>query len=72
MVNEFSRIKRLPPYIFSEINKLKDKMRLEGKDVINMGMGNPDLPTPKHIRDKLKEVVDKPGVGRYQYFFIFQ
>ena len=65
MVNEFSRIKRLPPYIFSEINKLKDKMRLEGKDVINMGMGNPDLPTPKHIRDKLKEVVEKPGAGRY-------
>tara|TARA_Y100000768_G_C23979511_1_gene684929 strand:- start:749 stop:1936 length:1188 start_codon:yes stop_codon:yes gene_type:complete len=65
MVSEFARIKRLPPYIFSEINSLKDKLRADGKDVINMGMGNPDLPTPKHIRDKLKEVVDSPGVGRY-------
>jgi alanine-synthesizing transaminase len=62
---EFSRIDRLPPYIFGEINKLKAKLRKEGKDIIDFGMGNPDMPTPKHIRDKLKEVSDKPGTGRY-------
>ena len=61
----FSRTDRLPPYIFGEINKLKAKLRKDGKDIIDFGMGNPDMPTPKHIRDKLKEVTDKPGVGRY-------
>ena len=65
MKKEFSRIDRLPPYIFGEINKLKAKLRKEGKDIIDFGMGNPDMPTPKHIRDKLKEVSDKPGTGRY-------
>ena len=43
----------------------KAKLRKKGNDIIDFGMGNPDMPTPKHIRDKLKEVVDKPGVGRY-------
>jgi alanine-synthesizing transaminase len=57
--SEFNRIERLPPYIFGEINKLKAKLRKEGKDIIDFGMGNPDMPTPKHIRDKLKEVTDK-------------
>ena len=65
MRTKFSRTDRLPPYIFGEINKLKSKLRKDGKDIIDFGMGNPDMPTPKHIRDKLKEVTDKPGVGRY-------
>ncbi len=65
MRNEFDRIKRLPPYVFAEVNNLKAKLRSEGKDIIDFGMGNPDMPTPKHIRQKLKETVEKPGTGRY-------
>ncbi len=65
MRNEFDRIKRLPPYIFAEVNNLKAKLRSRGKDIIDFGMGNPDMPTPKHIRQKLKETVEKPGTGRY-------
>ena len=65
MKSQFERINRLPPYIFSEINNLKLKLRSKKKDIIDFGMGNPDMPTPKHIRDKLKEVTDKPGTGRY-------
>ena len=65
MKSEFSRINLLPNYVFAEINQLKAKLRKKGNDIIDFGMGNPDMPTPKHIRDKLKEVVDKAGVGRY-------
>ena len=65
MKSEFSRINLLPNYVFAEINQLKAKLRKNGNDIIDFGMGNPDMPTPKHIRDKLKEVVEKPGVGRY-------
>ena len=65
MENEFERIKRLPPYVFSEVNSLKAKLRSAGKDIIDFGMGNPDMPTPEHIRRKLQETVDKPGTGRY-------
>ena len=65
MSNEFERIKRLPPYVFSEVNSLKAKLRSEGKDIIDFGMGNPDMPTPEHIRKKLQETIDKPGTGRY-------
>ncbi len=65
MRNEFDRIKRLPPYVFAEVNNLKAKLRSKGKDIIDFGMGNPDMPTPKHIRQKLKETVEKPGTGRY-------
>ena len=65
MKSPFERINRLPPYIFSEINSIKLKLRAEKKDIIDFGMGNPDMATPKHIRDKLKETIDKPGVGRY-------
>ncbi len=65
MRNEFDRIKRLPPYVFAEVNNLKAKLRSKGKDIIDFGMGNPDMPTPKHIRQKLKETVEKPGIGRY-------
>ena len=65
MEKEFDRIKRLPPYVFAEVNNLKAKLRSKGKDIIDFGMGNPDMPTPKHIRQKLKETVEKPGTGRY-------
>ena len=65
MKSKFERINRLPPYIFSEINNLKFKLRSQKKDIIDFGMGNPDMPTPNHIRQKLKDTIDKPGVGRY-------
>ncbi len=55
--DEFYRIKRLPPYVFAEVNGAKAKLRSEGHDIIDLGMGNPDSPTPKHIVDKLCEVV---------------
>ena len=58
MSNEFDRIKRLPPYVFEEVNRLKADLRGKGKDIIDFGMGNPDMPTPKHIREKLKETVE--------------
>jgi len=63
--SKFERINRLPPYIFSEINGLKMKLRSEKRDIIDFGMGNPDMPTPLHIRQKLIETLNKPGVGRY-------
>ena len=65
MKSKFERINRLPPYIFGEINSLKMKLRSEGRDIIDFGMGNPDMPTPNHIREKLQETVNKPGTGRY-------
>src|ERR1700744_3127321 len=55
--DDFYRIKRLPPYVFAEVNNAKAKLRAEGKDIVDLGMGNPDSPTPKHIVDKLCEVV---------------
>ncbi len=65
MVHEFHRIRRLPPYIFEEINCLKAKARARGEDIVDFGMGNPDMPTPKHIVDKLIETVSKPRTNRY-------
>ena len=65
MSDDFDRIKRLPPYVFAEVNRLKAELRSQGKDIIDFGMGNPDMPTPRHIREKLKETVEKPGTGRY-------
>ena len=62
---EFHRTKRLPPYVFEEVNRLKAKLRANGADIIDFGMGNPDLPTPKHILDKLKDVADVPRTNRY-------
>jgi len=63
--DEFYRIKRLPPYVFAEVNKLKAQLRAEGKDIIDFGFGNPDLPTPQHVIDKLIETVQKPRVTGY-------
>ena len=63
--DEFYRIKRLPPYVFEEVNRLKARLRAEGRDVIDFGMGNPDMPTPPHILDKLVETAKKPRTNRY-------
>ncbi len=65
MTPEFHRIKRLPPYVFEEVNRLKARLRAEGVDIIDFGMGNPDMPTPKHIVDKLIETARDPKSGRY-------
>ncbi len=65
MHHEFHRIRRLPPYVFEHINPIKAKARAEGVDIIDLGMGNPDLPTPQHIVDKLKETVNDPRTHRY-------
>lgn len=53
-MEEFYRISRLPPYVFAEVNKLKAKCRAEGRDIIDLGMGNPDSPTPPHVVEKLR------------------
>ena len=63
--DEFYRIKRLPPYVFEQVNKLKAAQRARGADIIDLGMGNPDLPTPEHINAKLIETVGKPRTNRY-------
>jgi alanine-synthesizing transaminase len=65
MSEEFHRIKRLPPYVFEQVNKLKAAARARGEDIIDFGMGNPDLPTPEHIVEKLVETVSKPRTNRY-------
>src|SRR5436309_12043840 len=64
-MDEFYRIKRLPPYVFAIVNDLKTKARARGEDVIDLGMGNPDLPTPKHIVAKLIEAAQNPKNHRY-------
>ena len=64
-MHEFHRIKRLPPYVFEEVNRLKAGARARGCDIIDLGMGNPDLPTPRHIEEKLIETVGKPRTNRY-------
>ena len=64
-MEEFQRIKRLPPYVFAVVTELKSKMRRAGEDVIDLGMGNPDLATPKHIVDKLIEAARNPRNHRY-------
>ncbi len=65
MPQEFHRIKRLPPYVFAEVNAMKAAARAAGEDIIDLGMGNPDLPTPTHIVDKLCEVARDPKAHRY-------
>lgn len=64
-MNEFGRMKRLPPYVFSIVNELKAKARAQGEDIIDFGMGNPDQPTPQHIVDKLCEAAQNPKNHRY-------
>jgi len=65
MSEVFHRIRRLPPYVFAHIDPIKAKSRAEGVDVIDLGMGNPDMPTPEHIVAKLQETVKDPRTHRY-------
>ncbi len=62
---DFHRTKRLPPYVFAEVNKLKAALRAEGRDIIDFGMGNPDQPPPRHVSDKLAETLSDPRAHRY-------
>ena len=62
---QFYRIQRLPPYVFEEVNRLKALARKGGADIIDLGMGNPDLDAPKHVKDKLVETVGKTRIDRY-------
>ena len=64
-MDDFYRIKRLPPYVFAIVNDLKTKARSKGQDIIDLGMGNPDQSTPKHIVDKLVEAARNPRNHRY-------
>ncbi len=64
-MNDFFRTRRLPPYVFEQVNKLKAAARNSGADIVDLGMGNPDLPTPEHIVEKLIETVRKPRTHRY-------
>src|SRR6059036_1976949 len=64
-MEEFYRIRRLPPYVFEQVNRAKAVARNGGADIIDLGMGNPDLPTPPHVIEKLKETLGKPRTDRY-------
>lgn len=65
MSEQFHKIRRLPPYVFEQVNRLKASARAAGADIIDLGMGNPDLPTPQGIIDKLCEAVQDPRTHRY-------
>ena len=65
MDDEFYRIKRLPPYVIAEVNAMRHAARQAGRDIIDLGMGNPDLPPAQHVIDKLCEVAQKPGAHGY-------
>jgi len=65
VTSDFHRIKRLPPYVFEQVNKLKAEARARGEDIIDFGMGNPDMPTPDHIVAKLNETLRDPRTSRY-------
>jgi alanine-synthesizing transaminase len=64
-MEDFYRIRRLPPYVFEEVNKAKAKARNDGADIIDLGMGNPDLPAPAHVIEKMKETLGKTRTDRY-------
>ena len=65
MEDEFYRMKRLPPYVIAEVNAMRHAARLAGQDIIDLGMGNPDLPPPQHVIDKLCEVAQNPDAHGY-------
>jgi alanine-synthesizing transaminase len=65
MTEEFYRVKRLPPYVFAQVNALKAAARARGEDIIDLGMGNPDSPPPPHVVEKLAEVARKPDAHGY-------
>jgi alanine-synthesizing transaminase len=64
-MEEFHRIRRLPPYVFEQVNRAKAAARNCGADIIDLGMGNPDLPAPAHVIEKLKDTIGKPRTDRY-------
>ncbi|SED04693.1 alanine-synthesizing transaminase [Rhizobiales bacterium GAS188] len=64
-MNDFHRIRRLPPYVFEEVNRFKAAARAKGADIIDLGMGNPDLPAPRHVVEKLVETAGRPRTDRY-------
>jgi alanine-synthesizing transaminase len=64
-MEEFHRIRRLPPYVFEQVNRAKAVARNAGADIVDLGMGNPDLPTPAHVIEKLKDTVGRPRTDRY-------
>ena len=65
MDQELHSIRRLPPYVFAEVNAMKARARAAGDDIIDFGMGNPDTPAPAHVVDKLVETVRDPRTHRY-------
>ena len=64
-MSDFHRVKRLPPYVFEQVNRLKAQARANGADIVDLGMGNPDLPAPAHVIAKLVETAGKPRTDRY-------
>ncbi|MCA0255780.1 MAG: LL-diaminopimelate aminotransferase, partial [Proteobacteria bacterium] len=64
-MQDFHRVRRLPPYVFEQVNKIKAQARANGADIIDLGMGNPDLAVPKHVIEKMMETVGKPRTDRY-------
>ena len=64
-MEDFHRIRRLPPYVFEQVNRAKLAARNAGADIIDLGMGNPDLPAPAHVIDKLRETIGRPRTDRY-------
>jgi len=64
-ITQQGRMRRLPPYVFAQVNELKMKLRRAGEDIVDLGMGNPDLPTPRHIVEKLLDAAQKPHNHRY-------
>ncbi|MFG1430837.1 LL-diaminopimelate aminotransferase [Xanthobacter sp. V2C-8] len=65
MTTDFHRIRRLPPYVFEQVNRVKAAARNAGVDIIDLGMGNPDLEAPAHVIEKLKETIGRPRTDRY-------
>src|ERR1043165_1260266 len=65
VMEDFYRVRRLPPYVFEVVNRAKAAARNAGADIIDLGMGNPDLPAPAHVIDKLKDTLGKPRTDRY-------
>ncbi|HWG04973.1 MAG TPA: LL-diaminopimelate aminotransferase [Beijerinckiaceae bacterium] len=64
-MSDFHRVRRLPPYVFEQVNRLKAQARANGADIVDLGMGNPDLPAPRHVIEKLVETAGKPRTDRY-------
>ncbi len=64
-MDDFHRIRRLPPYVFEQVNRLKKQLRDRGADIVDLGMGNPDMPAPAHVVEKLTETAGKARTDGY-------